>query len=184
MPLIAFTSGCDPAECFLRHSASTTASSSRRAAPTPAHVRSTTRARHFYTAYDARTARTPARSRAATRSTDTYAWWTTRRTSSSTTSSSTPASATPTIAGAGRLRRDGHYLARRRPPLHDALLRQLVRPPTGRPTSRASPAGPPEAQARTTILRIHTTFPKGKAFASGSWRTASRRRPAAASRFT
>ena len=68
MPLIAFTSGCDPAECFLRHVG---IDDSEFVPPgsTTGHV-------HFYTGKDITNGKDASQVAGGNTSTDTYQWWT------------------------------------------------------------------------------------------------------------
>jgi hypothetical protein len=68
MPLIAFTSGCDPAECFLRHIGIDDSEFVAPDSPT-GHV-------HFYTGQDANGTGEASSITGGNTSADTYTWWT------------------------------------------------------------------------------------------------------------
>jgi hypothetical protein len=79
MPLIAFTSGCDPAECFLRHMGIADSEFVAPTTPPPAAWPTVTPGTghvHFYTANDSENGGNPASSvTGGNTPADTYAWW-------------------------------------------------------------------------------------------------------------
>ncbi|MGH7298369.1 MAG: hypothetical protein ACRELB_25745 [Polyangiaceae bacterium] len=79
MPLMAFTSGCDPAECFLRHMGIDDSEFVAPTAPAPAPFPGTTPgAGHvrFYTAYDDQNGPNASAVSGGNTPADTYKWWT------------------------------------------------------------------------------------------------------------